>query len=246
MPTLSEILATPEGERSNFYYGVEVDVESFTPPTGLNGIAFLYKGQNGEIDDTLMDVIIAYSLAGIDITLEISACDEGADGGALDARYLLTVAANAGFSLSLLPPEKGDIEGTDAEARYLARLDDFAEAYFTAGNFGRFLYPVTSVLEGMFARSMGATADYKPTSAYARQRFHDGVDAVLAVTINDTLIKSIETLHGGPDSFEQFAKAMVYKLYKQAEENAVDLIAQHDQKQQQQTGEGAPGEAGGG
>lgn len=237
MATLSEILATPESERSNFYFGVDVDVESFTPPTGLTGIALLYKGENGEIDDTLMDVIIAYSLAGVDITLEICACDKGAGGGALDARYLLTVAANAGFSLSLLPPEAD----ADAEERalYLSRLCDFAEAYFTAGNFSRYLYPITSVLEGMFARSMGAAPNYAPSSAYARQRFHDSISAEQAESINSTLIEAIETLHGGPEAFAQFAKAMVYKLYKQAEGNAIDIVA-HAADPQGQQGQGTP------
>ena len=93
---LSDVVDGKAGDASSTaFYGVEVDVESFTPPAGLEEISLIYKADAGDIDETLMDVIISYGLAGVEVILEIPA--EQSD---IDAKYLVSVAANAGFSLS--------------------------------------------------------------------------------------------------------------------------------------------------
>ena len=99
-------------------YGVEVDVESFTPPAKLEEISLIYKADGSDIDEALMDVIISYGLAGIEVILEIPA-----EQGDIDAKYLVSVAANAGFSLSLLPPKEPSEE---ADKAYFSRLREFA------------------------------------------------------------------------------------------------------------------------
>src|SRR5690606_28506206 len=102
------------------------------------------------------------ALAGLDITLEIPH-----DAPNIDAKYYLSVAANAGFSLSLLPPED---ESAENRAAYIARLEDFTAAYFTQANFGHYLAPVTSFLEYLFIEQLKDVEGFEARDFYIRQR----------------------------------------------------------------------------
>jgi len=217
MAKLSEILATPEAELSAFHYGVEVDEESFTPPTPIKRIAFMLETDEGEIDDTLMDVIISYALPGIDITLEIPAEAE-----AIDPHYYMSVAANAGFSLSLLPPMA---DSETPREQWIERLKAFTDAYFAQGNFGRFVYPVTSFLEYLFVERLSGAQTFEARDPYVRARFVEALDEADADAFKSALRAHIHEIFEGQEGFANFADGLVHKIYLRAEENARDLVA---------------------
>ncbi|GAB5389868.1 MAG: hypothetical protein Alpg2KO_28360 [Alphaproteobacteria bacterium] len=229
---LSEILKLEEDKISEAYFGIEVDEESFSPPPGLKQIGLEYKGDKGEIDETLMDVIISYALSGIEIILEIPEWAEE-----IDARYMMSVAANAGFSISLLPPEKDTPEAREA---YNTRLIDFTDAYFGQVNFGRFVYPVTSFLEYMFIETVKPIDRFDPQDPYIRQRFVENTTEDFSDSFKAVLRERFYELHDGKDGFEKFAKAMMFKIYKQAQTNVADIIKSHSDAEPE--GEEAPAE----
>jgi hypothetical protein len=221
MAKLSEILDLPEDKRSEFHFGVEVDCESFTPPPGLKSIAFMLAGSGegdaGEIDDTLMDVITSYALAGVEITLEVPF-----EAAGVEPKYFLSVAANAGFSLSLLPPCE---DTKDSRAAYAKRLCDFADAYFAQGNFARFLSPVTSYLEYLFVAELADVSEFQPKDPYIKARFVDAMAPDFSDEFKDILRAHIHGIFGGEAEFHNFAKAMIAKIYDQTESNARDMLA---------------------
>lgn len=229
---LSEILKLEEDEVSEAYFGIEVDEESFSPPPGLKQIGLEYKGEKGEIDETLMDVIISYALSGVEIILEIPDWAED-----VDARYMMSVAANAGFSISLLPPEE---DTPEAREKYNDRLLAFTDAYFSQVNFGRFVMPITSFLEYMFIETVKPVDGFKPQDPYIRQRFVDHTTEDFSDSFKAVLRQRFYDLHGGEEGFRSFAKAMMYKIYKQAQGNVADIISQHSDAAPE--GEEAPAE----
>jgi hypothetical protein len=217
MVKLSEILKTPEEEQQPFYYGVDVDEESFTPPNGVRGMAFLLKQDNGDIDEILMDVIISYALSGLEVLLEIPA-----DADNVDAKYYLSLAANAGFSLSLLTPES---ESDEQKSAYVTRIQDFTTAYFGQPNMSTFVYPVTSFVEYLFVETLKDASTYKPTDPYIIERFVETTSEELVDTFKEAIRAQTYALFEGEEGFRNFAKALMYKIYQQTEENCKDVVS---------------------
>ncbi len=222
MTALSEILELSDEQRGAEYYRVAVDGESFTPPVGLKEIGFLLKLEDDDIDEELIDVVISYGLAGVSVILEVPH-----DVGPVDAKYLMSVSANAGFSISLLPPS-GDADTAEARAEYQARLVEFVEAYLNHRNFAHFVYPVTSYLEYLFIERMRPGVAFEPTDPYILATFHEPVPVEFADQFKAAMREKIHAHFGGEAGFAAFAKAMIYRIYKQTEENARQLTGGPD------------------
>lgn len=224
---LSALVALPEDQISEEYIGVEVDDLSVTPPTGLKRIGLIYKvDDRTELDEDLLDVIISYRLADIDALLEIPH-----DAPVPDARYLVQVAANAGFSLSLLPPPADADEAT--KDAYVQRLVTFTDVYMSQQNFSAFLHPLSSFLEYMFAEQIADIQAMTPSDPYIRQRFVDVMPTALVDHFKNAVKERVFALYDGEEGFRAFAKAVVYKVYQQTREIAADVA-----KDMGQPGEG--------
>ncbi len=213
MTKLSAILANHEA--NPFPKGVIVDTENFTPPEGVETIAFLLQMRDGDIEETLIDVIIAWCLAEVDVILEIPA-----DIGGLDAKYLLSVAANVGFSLSLLPSET-----EEGRAAYHERLAEFTRTYLAQANYAGRLYPVTSHLEYMIRETLVGGSDYRARDPYVVERFAERVPETVSDAFKAAIREAVFEATGGEEGFRNFAGSIVLGIYRQAEENARDLAA---------------------
>ncbi|MEM6902853.1 MAG: hypothetical protein AAF556_06420 [Pseudomonadota bacterium] len=220
MTALSVIVDSVELSAQPFHYGVEVDVDSFSPPADLKHISLLFKGEGGDIDETLMDVIISYGLAGVEVVLEIPA--EQAD---IDAKYMVSVAANAGFSLSLLPPaERSD----EADLAYFERLKVFAEVYFTQTNFGQFLAPVTNFIEYLFVETLlGDDHEFEVSDPYILQRLSALSDTDFTIAFKDRLRADIYGIFDGEDKFKSFARRMTAQIHEFSRVCAKDIVDQY-------------------
>ena len=230
MTALSEIVDNAELSAQPFHYGVEVDVDSFSPPADLKHISLIFKGEDGEIDETLMDVIISYGLAGVEVVLEIPA--EQSD---IDPKYMVSVAANAGFSLSLLPPvERSD----EADQAYFERLKAFAEVYFGQSNFGQFLAPVTNFIEYLFVETLlGDDHEFEVSDPYILQRLSALSDADFTIAFKDRLRADIYAIFGGEAEFKAFARRMTAQIHEFTKTCAKDLVDQY-------SGNGGPADGG--
>lgn len=218
MTKLSDLVAVDATE-APVAYGVEVDVESFSPPPGLKAVSLIYKADGADIDEALMDVIISYGLAGVDVTLEVPA-----EQSEIDAKYLVSVAANAGFSLSLLPPAA---RSEQADQAYFDRLRDFTAVYLTQANFGRFIAPVTNFIEYLFIEMLRQdTREFQTSDAYIQERFMPLVDQPFIDAFKARLREDIYGFFDGQEGFERFARRMLNQIHHFTAECAKDLVAQ--------------------
>lgn len=214
MPLLSDILAAEAPEAVVF--GVEVDEESFSPPPSLKEVSFIYREQDGDIDEALMDVIISYGLAGVEIVLEIPG-----DAPGIDAKYLVSVAANAGFSLAIMPPENDTVEAREA---YYTTLEAFARAYLAQPNYAKFLSPVTNYLEYLFIEVLrGDNVEFTTRDPFIQERFIARMSPEFVDAFKERLRLVIYEAFGDRGQFETFAWGMVKKIHGLAEANCQDI-----------------------
>lgn len=207
-------------QREPLYVGLTVDGHVFSAPEGVRALAFVYRGDGDEADEDLVDVLIACTLAGVDAILEIPA-----DAGALSAPYLVAVAANADFSLSCLPPEA---ENDSASwSAYLQRLDAMTKAYLAAGTFSKLLYPVTTVLQGMFREVAGGdTMARRVTDHYTARRFSPEVLSDAAWERIDTVVRPLVLEgYGGEEAFRTMAWSLFQGIHGHAETYCRDIAA---------------------
>jgi len=196
-----------EQSPSPIIYGVEIDGECFTPPPGLEQVGLLWKGDGpDQIDDDLVDTIIAFGLSGVDVVLEVRPGDE------VDHAYLLTLAGNAGFSIAAIPPSsEDDVEG------WQAHCCAFARAFLTTPNFAKSLYPVSGYLSYLIAEFFAGADALAPNDPYTIQRFveaapvewSDQCKAQMRAAMSDTL--------GGGDQLEKYLGALITSLFEEAE-----------------------------
>ena len=217
MTALSQILADPDLVKNGEISGVVVDVESFTPPEGLKFIGFRYADKGGDIDEVLMDVIISYGLAGVEVVLEILP-----QTASIDARYMMSVAANAGFSIALLPPVTGS--DTAVKVAFEEKLGQFTEAYFQQANFAKAVVPVGNFLEYLFVELMKPGAPFVPRDPYILEQYVNVMDASYVDEMKAFLRQKFYDITGGKEEFEQFSWGLIRGIHAMAEENCQDLL----------------------
>lgn len=200
-------LATMEAAPGPLLFGIEIDGDCFTPPPGLAVAAMLWKGAGPkEIDDQLVDAIVGFSLSGVEVILEIQASDQ------VDASYILTLAGNAGFSVSLLPPQ--DEETAEDWHAQLAR---FVEAFLTVPNFSGALMPVSGFFGYMIAERQAGVTALIPRDPYVRQRFLDPLpEAVVDAAKAAMRAAFVETV-GSDEELGDLIDGLVAGLHNEAE-----------------------------
>ena len=214
---LSALLA---GEYGNpeYAFGVSVDEESFTPPEGIKEIGFIYKvDEDGDLDEDLLDVIISYGLSSVRVMLEIP-YEEVVE----DASYIMSVASNAGFSISVLPP----VEVTEESAAgYTERLVNFTKAFLNQKNFAKEIFPITSYLEYMYLEQLIDVSGYEAKDPYMITKFVEKTTVEFSDSFKATMRVIVFDHFGGEDGFKEFSKAVFHKIYQLTESNCQDVVA---------------------
>jgi len=216
--TLSALLALPADQAPDSVVGLVVDQPEFSPPPGLSHAGVLYVGTpDGVIDDDVLDVIISFALAGVEITLEIPT-----EAPAIDPAYILNVATNAALSIAILAPEEETPEAQDA---FVACVTGFADAYFKQQNFSRYLYPLTNYLEFLIVEALTGVEALTPDDAYTVARYSD-MSPELVDRFKAALRAQIFDAFGGQDAFRTFAKTLAHRVRAQTQAAAEDLVRQ--------------------
>lgn len=214
---LSEIMASTGLENASFY-GVKVDEPSFSPPAGLREIGLLWPLSGEGLDE--MDVAIAFGMAGVHVIIELPNEMEH-----VDAPMFVSLAANIGASLALLPPSPG----ADAQAyeRWNFRVAEFAAEYLSSGIFSKHLYPVTSYLEYMFREVYGEDmSGFVPKDGYIREAFVAKTSVSQSDAMKSVVRSVIHNQFGGADAFVDFAHAVAAKLSDSMDANFRQSVAQ--------------------
>lgn len=200
--------------------GVEADIPDFNPPKGLKRIAFLARMDGTSLDETLLDALIGSTMAGVDTIIEVPA------GAEIDPSFLMTLAANLNASVSLLPPERnGDDEAAWRMAleSWYSSNEAFARVLLASESFGRYLHPVSSFLEFMFAEVLHSIDAMKPNDPYVVARFADAVDQASIDELKNRLRAAIHDAAGGEENFRSLAQAVFRRIHLMADDNASDI-----------------------
>jgi len=214
VPQLSELLSADAV--APVIYGIVVDTDNVLPPTGLKEAGILTNLPNGEIEDNVLDLVISYTLAGVQVTLEIPA-----SAPVSSATHLVSMAASISVSLSLLPPEDTSDEAFDA---FVARVEDFARAYLGRAQFTKFIVPVTSYLEYLFIEVLNpeAAKSFAPSDPYILERFASVVTPERSDALKARLKAVFHETFGGEEGFQSFSKALFGAIYDRLEETCIE------------------------
>jgi len=186
-------------------YGVIVDEDIFDPPQGVTFVGLLWDGTGPkDISERLIDTIIAFSLSGTEVCVEVRPTDD------VDPEYLMTLAGNAGFSISLLPPEnEADLD------MWLGHCERFAAALLTVPNFTKTLYPVSGYLTYLIMEYFGGATALEPTDAYVRERFFLPTPGAWSDSAKEQMRASMSNTLGGEDELKAYLSAIVNGITQQ-------------------------------
>lgn len=205
--TLSALVAKDEGPTMAF--GVAVDAEAFSPPPWLECIALAWKADaSGAIDTLLLDTIVAYTLSGVRVIIEIAPTDT------VDHAALLQLAGNAGFSVSAILPTPHDSEHFEAWATH---CEHFTEALLTTPNFGGDLFPITPYLSFLIAEHFAGMTAATPGDPYLLSRFREALPEAIETAGKARIRARLEDCLGGPAETRKFLAALVAPLRDEAE-----------------------------
>lgn len=183
-------------------YGIEVDEDLLTPPEGLERVALLYKGEES-VSDLLIDAVIAFSLAGVEVIIEIE------PGQNVNKKELLTIAGNAGFSLSVLPPKtEADVEAWSKDCA------QWAQTFLQVPNFTGSLYPVSGYFGYLTAKAATGIEAILPNDAYVLERFINSTPEEWSDASKAEMYKAFCEMAGGENEFQTFLKAFVASIVK--------------------------------
>lgn len=215
---LSELCALDESDAIAF--GVSVDEDCFTPPPGLKMIGLLWEGDGPTaISDQLIDTIIAFSLSGVEVVVEVG------PEHTVDHGYLLTLAGNAGFSIAAVPPI---LDGATEEADYQAWYEhcaSFSEALLTTPNFAKTLFPVTGFLSYLVAERLSGASAMQPNDRYTLERFVNSVSTDRSDAAKAQMRERFADVLGGADQIDAYISAIVTGLYDAAEGIVLEMAA---------------------
>jgi hypothetical protein len=200
-------LAKSHSVEDSILYGIEVDEELFTPPNGLRVAGLLWQGDApDQMSDLLVDTLIAFSLSGVEIIIEVRPEDD------VDHGYLLTLAGNAGFSVAAIPP-------TD-EAQLSAWCDHcaaFARALLQTPNFSKSLIPATGYLTYLIAEKFAGVDALAPTDPYILQRFVEPIPEDWSDKAKVSMRKEMTDMLGGESGLEDWLGSILNGIYSETQ-----------------------------
>lgn len=200
---LSEFAASESDEA----YGVVVDSPDFFPRQGIRRITFVARADQDGIDQDILDTIIAYKTAGIDVGLEVPF------GLPVDASSLLDVAMPLNIDLRLLPPD--DASEQDG---YLASVSSYARGIPARPGYAKPVAPVSDGLMIMIARRL--TGDDGPMEG----SLIDGFPAQRSEDLLEAIRSGFVAALGGKEHFDEYIDLHVAAVHEDGRRKVADHV----------------------
>jgi hypothetical protein len=195
-------------------WGVEIDEEMFDPPANIRTIGLLWEGNApNAISDQLIDTVIAFTLSGAEVIVEVRPGDE------VDHEYLLTLAGNAGFSVAAIPPQDED----DLQ-NWCNQCAGFSEALLTVPNFARHLFPVTGYMTYLVLEFFGGKDSLTPTDPYTVGRFFDQTPEDWADATKAAMRKRMSDVLGSEDALKDYVGAILKAIHDEAKKSFLEQL----------------------
>jgi len=210
-------------------YGVEIDEPTFSCPEWVREIGIILKsdGDDGIEDDTL-DAALSFSLKNVHVILEVPF------GETVDDEHLFNVAANAGFSLSYLPPLDKSLL-----PKFYERVCSVAKI-FLGKQFFKEVLPVTSYLNYLFYEVYNgkeAAAEFKVDDSYIVGKFVSVMTEEESDEMKAHLRVAIMNHFGGEDMFAGIALKIRENAQKKLVGNLEDMKVKLDAEEANSEGD---------
>jgi len=201
-------------QNAKMAWGVEIDEEVFDPPANIRTVGLLWEGDGpSSISDRLIDTVIAFTLAGAEVIVEVRPGDE------VDHEYLLTLAGNAGFSVAAIPPAtEADLEA------WATQCAGFAGAILTVPNFSGHLYPVTGYLTYLVMEFFGGAEALTPTDPYTRERFYEPTPEAWSDQAKVIMRARMSEMLGGEERLKEYVGAILKAIQDETKKQFLEAI----------------------
>ena len=229
---LLQELFKPENAELKEVYGIELDADSTkteysTPPQNIESIGFVFKlDSDNMIDEGLLDVIISYKLTNLGVLIEVPShiFKQG-----VEPKYLIQLASNVDFAISLLPPGHALVDPSYTTEEYTDLIKRFTDELLSRQNFDKAVVPITNFFQYvMMEKLLGkeGMGNFKVEDPYIIDNFA----TILSVENSDKFKKEIREklyeFYGSEQDFDEVAKLMFDTLYNKAKNAFSDKVKQ--------------------
>jgi hypothetical protein len=233
---LLQELFKPENAHLKEVSGIELDADSAkteysTPPENIESIGFVFKvDSDNMIDEGLLDIIISYKLTNLSVLIEVPShiFKQG-----IEPKYLLQLASNVDFAVSLLPPGHALVDASYTTEEYTDLIKRFTDELLSRQNFDKAVVPITNFFQYvMMEKLLGkeGMGNFKVEDPYIIENFA----SILSVENSDKFKKEIReklyAFYGSEEEFDEVAKLMFDTLYNKAKNVFTDQVKQYVQQ----------------
>lgn len=207
-------------EQSRFY-GItlnedSLDVKFSSPPVHIKELGFIFKvDDSGLMDEGLMDIVISYRLSNVDIVLEVPV--EVLLEKNIEPKYLIQLASNVDFGISILPPSK---DSNVTFEQFENVLMQFFNEMLSRPNFDKFVSPISNFLEYLMIEQIlgkDKLIDFKPTDEYIVNNYSTNLSVSESDSFKDKIRKRLYDFYEGEENFNLVAKSMLSALLNKSE-----------------------------
>lgn len=219
----------PENSHLKEVYGIELDSDSSkteysTPPVNLESIGFVFKvDADGMIEENLLDIIISYKLTNLSVIVEVPAQLFEK----IEPKYLLQLASNVDFAISLLPPGHSLVDSSVTQEKYQDLIGKFTQELLSRQNFDKQVVPITSFFQYVMMEKFIGTEKMKGFEI-EDQYILDNFANVLTTENSDkfkAIIRSkLYDFYGSEEEFNAVAQLMQEALYNKAKNVYTDHV----------------------
>lgn len=245
---LLQDIFTPEYQNQTEIYGVEINADSnkieyHTPPDHIETLGFvLVLDEEGLIADNLLDIVINYKLTNLPIMIEVPS--QLIVDGTVQPKYLISLASNVDFMISLLPPRHPLVGDTVTHEQYAKLIDDFTQELLNKPQFDKLVFPISNfmeylMIENLLGKDAAIVKNFKPENPYIVNHFSSILSHDSSDLFKDKIRTRLYDFYGGKENFDVVANAIFRGVKNKSEE----IFTQHVQNYMQEQSQNSPSNA---
>lgn len=222
-------------------YSVELNEESSkpeyaSPPENLEEIGFVFKVDNDNMmEENLMDVVISYRLTNLPVVMEVPTQLFTQKG--VEVKYLIQLANNVDFAISLLPPGHPLVKDEVSNEEYKKIVLEFLDEMLSRPNFDRFIYPISNYFEYLMLETIlgeGQLKDFRPENKYIVNNFSTVLTENESNDFKLSIKEKLYDFYDGKENFDLMAQKILESVYEKTQDVYVDYLKQVTQNQNEQ------------
>lgn len=237
---LLQNLFLEENKNLKEIYSVELNEESSkpeyaSPPENLEEIGFVFKVDNENMmEENLMDVVISYRLTNLPVVMEIPTQLFTKNG--VEVKYLIQLANNVDFAISLLPPGHPLVKDEVSIEEYKKIVLEFLDEILNRPNFDRFIYPISNYFEYLMLENIlgeNELKNFRPENRYIVNNFATVLTENESNDFKLAIKNKLYDFYEGKENFDLMAKKILESVYEKTQDVYVDYIKQINQNNQE-------------